>query len=189
MAEDSAKASTVKGYLVRNHLKEFEKEAGTSGLKVLRKRYGKPFDFENNDWVAVSEEAELLGHMVDILSSKRVSDEERDFETGKLHFKYFSLTPLAVILFSLYREDLNTFLLNLDKIAGHVFGGLKISSQKVGKRSVRVLIENSDYPLKQFEGFFTGLLAFAGFEGEVEAKSFKTGMQSFIVSWKGSSNG
>lgn len=82
MANDVAKTSTIKGYLVRIYLKEFEREAGTSGLKALRKQYGKPLDFGNSDLVETSEKIKLLGHMADILSKKQISGGERDFEIG-----------------------------------------------------------------------------------------------------------
>ena len=175
---------TIKGIFVNSHINSLNGEKGESAVRELEKRLGKKVDYKNSDDVLVSDEIKILEICLDILSGEQISDKDRAFEAGKLHFNNFTTTPLAKIIFSLFKSQFKLMMINSDKIAGHVFNNVKFKSTDLSPTSVKVVMKNNDYPLDHFRGLFTAWMEYAGLSGIVHANEINEGDYEYTMSWK-----
>ena len=175
---------TIKGIFVNSHIKALSSKKGEEGLRELETRFGKSINFKNSQDVLVSDEVKIIEICLDLSTDHPISDNERAFEAGKLHFRNFSTTPLAKIIFSVFRTNFKTMMLNSDKIAGHVFQGVKFSTEELSENAVKVTMKNNDYPLDHFKGLFSEWMEFAGLAGKVDAAEAENGVYEYEMSWK-----
>ena len=175
---------TIKGIFVNSHVERIKKDKGDAGIQELQHRFGKPLNFNNTDNVPISEEVRLIECTLDILGISSSDSHQRAFEAGRLHFTNFSTTPLAKIIFSMFRTNFKLLMLNTKNIAGHVFEGVKFESHDLGEKSVKVRMENNDYPIEHFSGLFSEWMKFAGLEGTVEAKEPEPNAYEYTMTWK-----
>lgn len=182
--EVSPSKPTIKGIFVNSHIKALSTKKGDGAIAELEKRFGRPVIFNNSENVLISDEVKIIEICLDLLFEKQFSGRERAYEAGRLHFQNFSTTPLAKIVFSLFKNSFKIVMLNADKIAGHVFSGVRFSTQEISEKSVVVRMENNDYPLEHFQGLFSEWMSFTGLTGEVAAKETVDGAYEYIMSWK-----
>ncbi|MGH2575101.1 MAG: TIGR02265 family protein [Ignavibacteria bacterium] len=175
---------TIKGIFVNSHLKTLKNQKGEKGMRELERRYNKPLDFKNSDNLLVSEEVKIIELALEIMSEKPVPENERSFEAGRLHFRNFTTTPLARIIFSVFRKNYKLMMIQTKNIAGHVFQGVKFYTEDLGPNSVRVVMKNNDYPIEHFKGLFYEWMLFAGYEGTVEAKEIPPGYYEYTMEWE-----
>ena len=173
---------TIKGIFVMSHVKALEKERGLVARQELEKRYGSPIAFRNTEDVPIREEVKIIEHALD-LSAPPVPPERRSIEAGRLHFRNFSGTPLGKLVLPFFKDKLKLVLMNASNVAGHVFQGVSFRSEDLGPRSVRITMENNDYPLGHFQGFFEEWIDYSGNTGTVEATDAGGNVYSYTLSW------
>ena len=174
----------IKGIFVNSHIKFVRQQKGEEGIHTLEQHYGKPLKFKNSDNVPVCEEVKILEAALDVLSDKRIPGHERAFEAGRLHFRNFTTTPLAKIIFSLFRKNFKLMMIQTHNIAGHVFQGVRFSTEELGSSALKVIMENNDYPLDHFRGLFQEWMDFSGYSGVVEAKETAPNRFEYTMRWK-----
>lgn len=175
---------TIKGIFVRSHIKALQDKKGEVAVTQLQKDFGKPIDFKNSDNVLISDEVKIIELCLDILSPTPVDFNKRAFEAGRLHFQNFVTTPLAKIIFPIFKNQFKLMMLNSDKIAGHVFQGVTFSSQELGPKSVKITMQNNDYPLDHFKGLFYEWMVFSGLKGDVEASESINNSYEYTLTWE-----
>jgi uncharacterized protein (TIGR02265 family) len=180
----SSAAPTIKGIFVMSHVRALAKEKGEEALKELERRFGRPINFKNSDNVPIRTEVEIIEHALDIASPHNLSESERHLEGGKLHFKNFSQTPLGRLVLPAFRGQFKLLMMQANNIAGHVFQGVRFFSEDIGEKGVRVTMDNNDYPLEHFQGFFTEWLHYSGLEGEVGAEDMGGNRYIYTVHWR-----
>lgn len=177
------KTPTIKGVFVKSHLKALEKEYGISALEKLQQNFNRPIDFSDGEDVPVRTEVQLLETIVDTISKKKLTAKEREIEAGKLHFRNFATTPLWSVINSVFGQNFKLLLMQSPVIGGRVFNGVRFSSEDIGNRSVKIVMENNDYPLEHFLGFFEAWLAAAGLNGYVEGYARSEHIYEYVISW------
>ena len=75
-------------------------------------------------------------------------------------------------------------MINSPSIAGHVFKGVKFYADDLGNNSVKVTMENNDYPISHFQGLFQEWMEFSGLTGKVDAKESAPNRYEYIINWK-----
>jgi uncharacterized protein (TIGR02265 family) len=175
---------TIKGIFVNSHIEAVRKLRGEEGVLALEHRYGKSLKFKNSEDVPVADEVKIIEYALDLLSPELVPEPEWAFEAGRLHFRNFTTTPLAQIIFSLFREEYKLLMLKTKNIAGHVFRGVHFASEDLGPKSVRVTMKNNDYPIQHFRGLFAEWMIFAGLVGTVVAEEPKPNTYQYTMTWE-----
>lgn len=173
----------IKGIFVNSHVKALEAQKGPEAVRELARRYGGPVRFKNSEDVPVREEVKIIELAADILSGAPIPPDRRAFEAGRLHFRNFSTTPLARIIFSMFRTDFKRLMMQAPNIAGHVFKGVKFSSEDLGSKAVKVTMDNNDYPIDHFRGLFQEWMEFSGATGQVRAQE-KDGAYAYTMKWR-----
>ena len=178
------KKPTIKGIFVNSHINKVRQEKGEEGVRELEKKFGMKIDFGNLEDVPVREEVRLIECSLEVLKGQSMPDSERAFEAGRLHFINFSGTPFGRIIFSQFKNSFKMMMMNAPSIAGHVFKGVRFYSEDMGPNSVKVTMENNDYPIDHFRGLFQEWMSFSGFEGTVEAKETAPNRYEYLAQWK-----
>ena len=174
---------TIKGIFVRSHIAALRAAKGPASVRELEKRYGRPLKFKNSDNVPVHDEVKLIEQVLDLMSNQPVPPAERAFEAGRLHFRNFTTTPLAKIVFSVYRQELKRVLMSAASIAGHVFQGVDFTSEELGPTAVRITLQNNDYPLDHFRGLFDEWIRYSGHKGSVNGTESADGSFVYDLHW------
>ena len=171
----------VKGMFVNSHLDALWQLKGDRGIEELEKRCGRSLKYDTLEDVPVREEAEIIDHILDIISTKPIAAGERSLEAGKLHFRNFAQTSFGKILFSVLPHDFLKMLLQAKHIAPHIFENIVFNVKKTGPKSIMALIENSGYPKGHFKGLFSEWMHFFGASGIVEEKEVKDGVFEYTI--------
>jgi hypothetical protein len=166
-----------------SHVHALEAQKGRDGIVELMTRHGKPIRFGALENVPVREEVAIIEHVLDILSGDTIPAGRRAFEAGKLHFDNFSKTELGNLILPLFRSNIRAFLMNANHIAGYVFSGVRFISEERRKGDICIVMENNDYPLDHFAGFFEAVLAYGHLEGEVTAEDLGHHRYSYCIRW------
>jgi len=174
----------IKGIFVNSHVKALEDKKGPEAVRELARRYGSSVRFRNSEDVPVREEVTIIELTLDIMSKTPIPPERRAFEAGRLHFRNFSTTPLARIIFSMFRTNFKLMMIQAGNIAGHVFKGVEFASEDLGPKAVRVTMHNNDYPIDHFRGLFQEWMEFAGKTGNVAAKLDDDGAYAYEMRWR-----
>jgi len=183
MKEDNPRP-TIKGIFVNSHIEAVKKLKGEEGVLALEHRYGKSLNFKNSEDIPVAEEVKIIEYSLDFLSTVPVTEENRAYEAGRLHFYNFTTTPLGKIIFSLFRQDFKLLAMKCQHIAGHVFRWVHFASEDLGPTSVRVTMTNNDYPMDHFRGFFAAWMEFAGLTGEAKAEEVEPNIYQYTMTWE-----
>lgn len=174
----------IKGIFVNSHIKAVEQTAGDEGLQRLERCFGKAMTFRNSEDVPVADEVKLIECALDVVSKTKFDGEERAFEAGRLHFRNFVNTPFAKIIFSTFRKNYKTILMNARHIAGHIFHGVEFSSVELGPTSVQVTMKNGTYPVEHFRGLFYEWMLFSGYSGTVEGEQKGPSTYVYTATWQ-----
>lgn len=180
----SQKTPTIKGIFVNSHIKIVLQKKGKRGIKRLEALYGRPLQFRNFQNVPVREEVKIIEAALKVLSDHLIPESHLAFEAGRLHFRDFTTTPLAQIIFSVFRKRFKQLMLHSKNIAGHVFQGVRFFSQEMGPKSVKVIMENNDYPIDHFQGLFQEWMDFAGLKGTVVGSQTEPNRYEYTMNWK-----
>lgn len=172
----------IKGIFVNSHIKALEKARGPEGLKELEKLYGGPINFGAMQDVPVRDEVKVIECILRILHPE-IPEEKRHFEGGKLHFNNFITTPLGRIMFGHLAKDFHKMMMSSQYIAGHVFGNVKFTSVDKGPKAVNIVMENADYPLEHFQGFFQAWMDLWDYNGVVKAEIDDQQKYNYIMEW------
>jgi len=175
---------TIKGVFVKSHINALKSVKGEQAHLELEKRYGKPLNFKNSDDVPVVEEEAIILHSLDILNNDSVAESDRNFRAGRLHFVNFTQTPLARILFPIFKSQFKLMMMNSNSIAGHIFQGIVFKSTDLGEKKVKVKMENSEYHPDHFRGLFYEWLTYAGLTGEVMVEELGPNIHEYTISWQ-----
>lgn len=175
---------TIRGLFVMSHVSALEAQKGDAGIVELMTRYGKTIRFGALDNVPVREEVEIIEHVLDILTGDTVPRERRSFEAGKLHFENFSKTEIGGLILPLFRSNIRTFLMNANHIAGYVFKRVKFRSEELKPGHVHITMENNDYPMDHFAGFFQASAEYGGLkDAEVRAEDCGNRRYAYDIRW------
>jgi len=174
---------TIKGIFVNSHIAAVRREMGEEGVRALAAAYGKPLAFRNSESIPVHEEVSIIESALDILTGHSVPANERAFEAGRLHFRNFSNTAFARIIFSMFKKEFKLMMLQTRNIAGHVFQGVRFTSVENGPTDVTVKMENADYPIDHFRGLFYEWMLFSGHTGSVTASQPSPGTFVYSIRW------
>jgi uncharacterized protein (TIGR02265 family) len=174
---------TIKGIFVNSHINTLKNIKGEDGLNELERRFGSPPVFKNSDDVPVSDEVKIIEICLDLLSERLLPENERAFEAGRLHFRNFSKTPLGRIIFSVFRNNFKLLMMQTKYLAGHVFRGVKFSSEDLGDNSIKVVMKNNDYPIDHFKGLFMEWMEFSGRKGTINARQLPPNTYEYIMKW------
>ena len=153
-------------------------------MQELEKKFGRSLNFRNFQDVPVRDEVRLIECALEVLRGGPVPEPERSFEAGKLHFRNFIGTPFGRIIFSQFKSNFKLMMMSAPSIAGHVFKGVRFYSEEMGPNSVKVTMENNDYPISHFQGLFQEWMDFSGFHGTVEAKETAPNRYEYLANWK-----
>jgi len=177
------KEPVIKGLFVNSHIKKLKQEKGEDGLKKLAKAYQKPITFSNSADVPIREEVIIIEHVLALLSDQKIPEKDRAFEAGRLHFRNFTETAYGKIIFSVFRPNFKTMMLQAGNIAGYIFKNVKFSSTELGDKHITVSMENNDYPIDHFRGLFYEWMVFSGRQGTVAATKAEGGNR-FVYTMK-----
>jgi len=170
---DEEKIPTIKGVFVNSHIEQLRNTHGDEMVEELKRGYGKPLEFLATQDVPIREEVEILETIVDLTKEPKPDAKERSLEAGRLHFRNFSNTSFAGILFSTVPktpEGFKKLLLNSDYIVNNIFKNTEFESAAINDRKLKVTMGKSDYPMEHFQGLLQEWAAYFGLgESNVEA--------------------
>ncbi len=151
---------TITGIFIHSHIAKLRYEKGEEGITELERRLGKPAIYSLLGRYPVKEEIEIIGHVLDILTDGRYEGDTREFESGRLHAQNFLRTTLGILVASSVpktAEGFQTLILRSAGIARRVFRNTNFSAQMIGGH-IMVKMENNDYSIEHFRGFFHELM-------------------------------
>jgi len=120
-------------------------------------RLGRLLKYDNFSDYPVREEIELLEHILDIIHADHMDPRERAFEAGRLHYQDFAGTTFGSMVMKTVPHTsvgFKTLLLRANYIARHVFKNTNFFAEDSGTEEVMVTMENNDYAIDHFKGFF-----------------------------------
>jgi len=187
MAEE--KIPTIKGVFVNSHIEQLRNEHGEEMVEKLRRNYGNPLEFSSTQDVPIRKEVEILETIVDLIGSSHLEPKERSLEAGRLHFRNFSDTSFAKILFSTVPktpEGFKKLLLNSDYIVNNIFKNTEFESAAVGDKKLKVTMGKNDYPMEHFQGLLQEWAKHFGLEeSNVKASENTEGYYEYIITYSG----
>lgn len=179
------KKSFIRGIFVNSHIAAFRNTKGEDGIKELEKRLGRKLKIGNLEYFPVADESRLLDIAVDILNEGKISQDKIPYEAGRLHFKNWTTTPWAKLIFTVFRRNLKYMFMHASLIAERVFkGSIKFSSVDLGPKKIKLTLENSEYPLEHFRGFLNEWISYFGLKGEVIVKEQSPTQYEYTIKWE-----
>jgi len=149
-----------------SHVNKLRHEKGEEAVHELERRFGSSVKFKNMQDVPVRDEVRIIELALDILGGAPVDVAELAYEAGRLHLRNFMGTAFGVIISSALpksRDGFRMLLLRSGYIARHVFKNSNFNARSDGN-DVIVAMDNSDYPIEHFRGFFTEWMSYWGLE-------------------------
>ena len=170
---------------MNSHIQAVRRLLGDAGVEELSRRIGLPLSFSSTDDVPVADEVAIIEHALDLTSPVPVPRARRAYEAGRLHFRNFSTTPWAKVLFGLFPRNLKFMLLHAPTVAERVFKGVTFETRELGPTTVQILMGNNDYPLDHFRGLFHAWMEYFGLRGDVGAAQTSDGRFEYVATWEG----
>jgi len=184
---DDNSIPTIKGVFVNSHISQLRKSHGEEKVEEFKRSYGKPVEFSNTQDISIRDEVELLETIVDITTDSKLEPKERSLEAGRLHFRNFSNTSFAGILFSTVPktpEGFKKLLLNSDYIVNNIFKNTEFESAVVNDKKLKVTMGKNDYPKEHFQGLLEEWAIYFGLEkSSVHASENKDGQYEYIITY------
>jgi uncharacterized protein (TIGR02265 family) len=178
----------IKGIFINSHIKRLERKQGKEGILLLEKNLGRELKYANLQDYPVREEVELIEHMLDILHPGLANPETRSFEAGRLHFVDFSCTQFGKVILSAYPKTADGFMQlfkQLGTVAKFVFKNSNFTSKALGITRGLAVMENNDYPIDHFRGFFCAMMEYWKLKGiSVEENETAPRRYEYTLSWK-----
>ncbi|HVN26042.1 MAG TPA: TIGR02265 family protein [Candidatus Paceibacterota bacterium] len=175
---------TIKGVFMRSHVKALARKRGVAAVAELQAAFGAPLDFGDMDDVLVRDEVRLLELAVRLMKDQPIADGDVALEAGRLHFDNFVSTPLGRLTVPFFKNNFKSVIMGARYLAGHIFRGVKFSSEDLGPSSVRLMMRNADYPLDHFNGFLAGWMSYCGLRGTIEAQEPESRVRIYTIAWQ-----
>ncbi|MBD3637530.1 MAG: DUF2378 family protein [Crocinitomicaceae bacterium] len=180
----NTKPPTIKGMFVNSHINALKKAKGEKSLTLLEEKCGFHPQFGALEDVPVRLEIEIIEHVLDILTNDSLPKNQRAFEAGRLHFNNFQNTVYGRLILNFLSKDFKSAMLNSPNIAIYVFKHIEFSVFDRGEKSVMLRMENNDYNIDHFRGFFFEWLKDWGYDAEVEGIDYGNGTYEYVMKWK-----
>jgi uncharacterized protein (TIGR02265 family) len=175
---------TIKGIFVNSHIRAVEKAHGAAGLVRLETLVGQPLDFGASQDVPVSLEVRVIEAAVELLVDHPVPEVEVAFEAGRLHYRNFKGTPWAKIIFGMFPRDFAFMVRHSPIIAERVFKGVRFEAVELGPKTLKLTMDNADYPLDHFKGFFQEWMQDYGLAGTVVGQAVNARRFDYVMTWR-----
>lgn len=175
---------TIKGVFVNSHVEAVRRARGDEGVAELSRLFGGPIDFRATSDVLVRDEVRLIEYALDLIEPRGFEGGERAYQAGRLHFRDFSTTPWAKMIFSIFPRNFRYMMLHCGGIAEMVFKGVSFESEPLGPNAVRVAMDNTDYPVEHFQGLFHQWMEDFGLNGTVEYREPRPGRYEYVMRWE-----
>lgn len=173
---------TIKGIFVNSHLKAVERARGEDGLRRLEILVGQPLRFGVTEDVPVATEVRILEAAVELLLDP-VAAADVAYEAGRLHYRNFKGTPWATVLFGMLPRDFRFMVLHSPAIAERVFKGVGFEAEELGPSTLKLVMDNADYPMEHFKGFFAQWMADFGLKGTVVGQAVAPRRYEYLMQW------
>ncbi|MES2203324.1 MAG: DUF2378 family protein [Patescibacteria group bacterium] len=165
---------TLKGLFVNSHINRLREKKGEEAVKELERRYGSRVVFKNLEEIPVREEVRIIELCLALSNPAAAAAPDATELAGRLHYENFSQTGLGQVLLSSMPhtpQGFKTLVLNSGSIGRSVFKHTNFSTTE-NNGTLVVTMENTDYPLKHFEGFFSAWAEQYGLQpGSVSSKA------------------
>lgn len=175
-------APSIKGIFVNSHVRALRKQLGDQGLHRLEEHLGGPVGFGAAEDVPTATESRLIEAAAGLLAPC-TPPEDLALEAGRLHFRNFTGTPWARLLFTMFPRDFAFMLRHATGIAERVFQNVRFSIQELEPCIFRVTVTNSGYPLDHFRGLFEEWMEQFGCTGSVVAQQAAPTVQEYLIQW------
>jgi uncharacterized protein (TIGR02265 family) len=175
---------TIKGIFVNSHIRAVEKAHGAAGLARLETLVGQPLDFGASQDVPVSLEVRVIEAAVQLLVDHPVPEEEVAFEAGRLHYRNFKGTPWAKVIFGMFPRDFAFMVRHSPVIAERVFKGVRFEAVELGPKTLKLAMDNADYPIDHFKGFFQEWMRDYGLHGSVVGQAITPRHFDYVMAWR-----
>jgi len=175
---------TIKGIFVNSHIRAVEKAHGAAGRTRLETLVGQPLDFSASQDVPVSLEVRVIEAAVELLVDHPVPEGEVAFEAGRLHYRNFKGTPWAKIIFGMFPRDFAFMVRHSPIIAERVFKGVRFEAMDLGPKTLKLKMDNADYPLDHFKGFFQEWMSDYGLHGSVVGQAVTPRRFDYVMTWR-----
>lgn len=175
---------TIKGIFVNSHIRAVEKAHGEKGRARLETLVGRPLAFGAAEDVPVALEVRVIEAAVELLVPGPVDADDVPFEAGRLHYRNFKGTPWAKIIFGMFPRDFSFMILHSPVIAERVFKGVGFQASLVAPRTIKLVMDNADYPLAHFKGFFQAWMEDYGVAGTVVGQAVTPRRFEYVMSWR-----
>lgn len=175
---------TIKGIFVNSHIRAVEKRHGPKGLERLETLVGQSLSFSAGQDVPVSLEVRVIEAAVELLVDHPVAADEVAFEAGKLHYRNFKGTPWAKVIFGMFPRDFAFMVRHSPIIAERVFKGVLFEASELGPRTLKLSMDNADYPLDHFKGFFQEWMTDYGLQGNCVGQAVTPRHFDYVMTWR-----
>lgn len=175
---------TIKGIFVNSHIRAVEKRYGEAGRQRLETLVGRPLDFSAGEDVPVSLEVRVIEAAVELLVDHPVAAEDVAFEAGRLHYRNFKGTPWAKVIFGMFPRDFAFMVRHSPVIAERVFKGVRFQADDLGPRTLKLTMDNADYPLDHFKGFFQEWMTDYGLQGTCVGQAITERRYDYLMTWR-----
>lgn len=177
-------APVIKGVFVNSHVQAVRRALGDAGVRALEEEFGAPVSFRATEDVPVRDEVRIIELALDLLRPGDVPPEDRAYEAGRLHFRNFTTTPWAKILFRIFPRNYHYMIMHARVVAERVFKGITIQSEELAPTKVQVQMENADYPIDHFRGLFHEWMRYFDLQGRVTAEQAAPGTYIYTMEWE-----
>lgn len=184
MAPASFVAPTIKGIFVNSHLKAVEKRHGSDGLHRLETLVGQPLHFGAAQDVPVSLEVRVLEAAVELLVDHPVAEDQVAYEAGRLHYRNFKGTPWAKVIFGMFPRDFGFMIRHSPVIAERVFKGVAFQALELAPTTLKLVMDNADYPVDHFKGFFQAWMEDYGLTGTCIGQAVAARRYEYVMMWR-----
>ena len=175
---------TIKGIFVNSHIREVERRHGAAGRARLEVLVGQPLDFSATQDVPVSLEVRVIEAAVELLVPHAVAAEDVAYEAGRLHYRNFRGTPWAKVIFGMFPRDFAFMVLHSPVIAERVFKGVAFEARELAPKTLKLVMDNADYPIDHFKGFFQEWMADYGQSGTVVGQATGPRRYEYVMTWR-----
>lgn len=184
VAAGAWKPPTIKGIFVNSHIRAVEKRHGAAGRARLETLVGRPLAFGASEDVPVSLEVRVIEAAVELLVDHPVAADEVAFEAGCLHYRNFKGTPWAKVIFGMFPRDFAFMVLHSPVIAEKVFKGVGFQATQLAPKTLKLVMDNADYPLDHFKGFFQEWMRDYGLVGTCIGQATAERRYEYVMTWR-----
>jgi hypothetical protein len=113
-----------------------------------------------------------------------VAPEDVALEAGRLHYRNFKGTPWARVIFGMFPKDFAFMVLHSPVIAERVFKGVGFEAKELAPKTLKLVMDNADYPLAHFQGFFQEWMGDYGLAGTCVGQATGPRRFEYVMTWR-----